>query len=152
MPQSGSKRQLRSAIDADTDEDVVLGKVYDSRVMGRLPKYLASVKLWLALGGSGTVIRALAMLAGPYLVAIATDRFIQTGQLGGLNIIVILFISAGLLVWAGGYMDILFLSYAGQSILFKMRTQMFDHLQRLSLSFFDHNIVCKLMSRVQNDV
>ena len=152
MPQSDSKRRLRSAIDADTDEDVVLGKVYDSRIMGRLPKYLASVKLWLALGGSGTVVRALAMLAGPYLVAIATDRFIQTGQLDGLNIIVILFISAGLLVWAGGYMDILFLSYAGQSILFKMRTQMFDHLQRLSLSFFDHNKVGKLMSRVQNDV
>ena len=152
MPQSGSKRQLRSAIDADTDEDVVLGKVYDSRIMGRLPKYLASVKLWLALGGSGTVVRALAMLAGPYLVAIATDRFILTSNLDGLNIIVILFISAALLVWAGGYMDILFLSYAGQSILFKMRTQMFDHLQRLSLSFFDHNKVGKLMSRVQNDV
>ena len=133
-------------------DDEVLGKVYDSKVIARLPKYLAPVKLWIALGASGMVIRALAALAMPYLVAIAIDRFIQTGNLGGLNIIVIVFIGAALLVWAGQYMEALFLSYAGQTVLFRMRTEMFDHLQQLSMSFFDHNKVGKLMSRVQNDV
>jgi len=133
------------------DEDETLGKVYDSKVIARLPKYLAPVKLWLALGASGMVIRSLAALAIPYLVAVATD-FILEGDLGGLNIIAILCISAALLRWAGGYMETLFLSYAGQSILFRMRTEMFDHLHRLSMSFFDHTLVGKLMSRVQNDV
>ncbi len=133
-------------------DDEVLGKVYDSKVVARLPKYLAPVKLWIALGASGMVMRALAALAIPFLVGVAIDRLIQTGNLSGLNIIVILFIGAALLVWAGQYMETLFLSYAGQAVLFRMRTEMFDHLQQLSLSFFDHHKVGKLMSRVQNDV
>jgi len=136
----------------DTDEADVLGKVYDSRVIGRLPKYLAPVKSRLALGALGMVVRSLAALAAPYLVAIAIDRFIQTGELGGLDIILIAFVGAALLLWAGQYVETLYLAYAGQAILFRMRTEMFDHLQRLSLSFFDHNKVGKLMSRVQNDV
>ena len=134
------------------DADEVLGKAYDSRVIARLPKYLAPVKGWLALGAIGTVARALAQLAIPYLVAISIDRFIQTGNLGGLNLIVIVFVAAALLMWGGQYLATLFLAYAGQSILFRLRTEMFDHLHRLSLSFFDHNKVGKLMSRVQNDV
>ncbi len=133
-------------------DDEVLGKVYDNRVIGRLPKYLAPVKLWIALGASGMLMRALAALAMPFLVGVAIDRFIQTGNLSGLNIIVIVFIGAALLVWAGQYMETLFLAYAGQAVLFRMRTEMFDHLQQLSLSFFDHHKVGKLMSRVQNDV
>ena len=150
MYHSGGGYHFHSAL--DTDEDKVLGKVYDSRVIARLLKYLAPVKLWIALGASGMVIRALAALTIPYLVAVATDRFILAGDLSGLNIIVIVFIGAALLVWAGQYMETLFLSYAGQAVLFRMRTEMFDHLQQLSLSFFDHNKVGRLMSRVQNDV
>ncbi|HEY86671.1 MAG TPA: ABC transporter ATP-binding protein [Dehalococcoidia bacterium] len=134
------------------DEDEALGKVYDNRVIARLPKYLSPVKSWLALGAGGMVVRSLAAIAGPYLVALAIDRFIQTGNLSGLNIIVIAFIGAALLVWAGQYIETLFLAYAGQAILFRLRTEMFNHLHRLSLSFFDHNKVGKLMSRVQNDV
>jgi len=134
------------------DEDEVLGKVYDSKVISRLPKYMAPVKSWLALGAAGTVIRSLAALALPYLVAVATDRFIIEGNLGGLNIIAILYIGAALAVWAGEYMATRFLAYAGQLILFRMRTEMFDHLHRLSMNFFDRHLVGKLMSRVQNDV
>jgi len=133
-------------------DDEVLGKVYDSKVVARLPKYLAPVKLWIALGASGMIMGALATLAMPYLVGIAIDRFIQTGNLGGLNIVVIIFIGAALLVWAGRYMETIFLSYAGQAVLFRMRTEMFDHLQQLSLRFFDNHKVGRLMSRVQNDV
>ncbi|MFC2071693.1 ABC transporter ATP-binding protein [Chloroflexota bacterium] len=144
-------RPLSSALDAEFDADI-LGKAYDSRVIARLPKYLAPVKGWLALGVVGEVIRALAQLAIPYLVVIAIDRFIQTGNLGGLNLIVIAFVAAALLTWGGQYLATLYLAYAGQSILFRMRTEMFDHLHRLSLGFFDHNKVGKLMSRVQNDV
>ena len=133
-------------------DDEVLGKVYDSKVVSRLPKYLAPVKVWIALGASGMIMSALATLAMPYLVGVAIDRFIQTGNLSGLNIVVILFIGAALLVWAGRYMQTVFLSYAGQAVLFRMRTEMFDHLQQLSMSFFDNHKVGRLMSRVQNDV
>ena len=144
----GGGGRLRSAF----DEDKVLGKVYDSRVIARLPKYMAPVKSWLALGAAGMIMRSLAQLAIPYLVAVATDRFILNGNLGGLNIIAILFVGAALLMWAGEYMQTRFLSYAGQSVLLRMRTEMFDHLHRLSMSFFDRHLVGRLMSRVQNDV
>ncbi len=142
--------RLHSALDIDEEEE--LGKLYDSKVVARLPRYLAPVKKWMALGAIGMVVRTLAQLAIPAMVGIATDRFIEQGNLSGLNIIVIAMVVVMLLMWGGEYMSTLFLAYAGQSILFRMRTEMFNHLHRLSLSFFDHNKVGKLMSRVQNDV
>jgi ABC-type multidrug transport system fused ATPase/permease subunit len=55
-------------------------------------------------------------------------------------------------MWFGQWLETLLLNYAGQGIIYDLRTEMFRHLQNLSLSFFDHNKVGKLMSRVQNDV
>ena len=133
------------------DADDVLGKVYDSRVIGRLPRYLAPVKGWISLGAGGMLVRTLATLAAPYLVGIATDRIIGK-DLSGLGIIVIIYVAISLATWGGQYLENMYLAYAGQSIIFRMRTEMFDHLQRLSLSFFDRHKVGKLMSRVQNDV
>jgi len=140
---------FHSALDEDEE---VLGRIYDWRVIRRLPPYLALVKSWMVLGAIGMVIRSLASLALPYLMAIAADRFIRTGDLYGLNIIAGAFVGATLLAWAGQYMETLFLSYASETALLQMRTQMFDHLQQLSLSFYDRNKVGKIMSRVQSDV
>jgi len=136
----------------DSDEDDVLGKVYDRKVFSRIPKYLVPVKKWLALGAIGMITRSLAQLAQPALIAIAIDRFIQSGNLGGLNIIALALLGVAVLVWGGERISTLYLAYAGQSILYRMRTELFNHLHKLSLGFFDHNKVGKLMSRVQNDV
>lgn len=133
------------------DADDVLGRVYDSRVMARLPRYLSPVKVWIGVGASGMVVRSLATLALPYLVGVGTDIFIE-GDIGGLNIVALLFVAAALAMWGGQYLETRYLAYAGQSIIYRMRTEMFDHLHRLSMSFFDRNKVGKLMSRVQNDV
>jgi ABC-type multidrug transport system fused ATPase/permease subunit len=133
------------------DSDEVLGKVYDSRVIGKLPRYLLPVKRWISLGAGGMLIRTLTTLATPYLIGIATNYIVQ-GNIGGLNIIVIIFVVISVIMWFGQYAENLYLSYAGQSIIYRMRTQLFDHLHRLSLSFFDTHQVGKLMSRVQNDV
>jgi ATP-binding cassette subfamily B protein len=133
------------------DSDDVLGKVYDSRVFGKLPKYLAPVKGWISIGAGGMLVRTLATLAAPYLVGVATDRIIGR-DFGGLGIVVIFYVLTALLTWGGQYLENVYLAYAGQAIIYRLRTEMFDHLQRLSLSFFDRNKVGKLMSRVQNDV
>ena len=134
------------------DSDKVLGKVYDARVLRRLVKYLGPVKLLLAVGASGMVVRSLATILVPLLVGIAIDRYIDPGDLGGLNIIVIIVVGVMMLSWGGRYLEELFLGYVGQKVLFRVRTEMFDHLQRLSLSFFDRSKVGRIMSRVQNDV
>jgi len=133
------------------DSDEVLGKVYDSRVIARLPKYLKPVMGKVGVGAGGMLIRTLATLALPYLVGVATDYIVQ-GNLGGLNTTVIFLAVVAVAMWCGQYLESRYLAYAGQSIIYRMRTEMFDHLHRLSLSFFDTNKVGKLMSRVQNDV
>jgi len=143
--------RLHSALDAG-DEDDILGKVYDARVIRRMPKYLAWFKSSIALATTGTLIRTVANLAMPYLVVVATDNFIKTGNVVGLTIIALAYLGVALLMWGGQYLETLYLSRAGQGILFRMRTEMFDHLHKLSMSFFDHNKVGKVMSRVQNDV
>lgn len=133
------------------DSDEVLGKIYDSRVIARLPKYLKPVMGRVGIGAGGMLIRTLATLALPFLVGVATDHIVQ-GNLGGLNTTVIFLAVVAVAMWGGQYLESLYLAFAGQSIIYRMRTEMFDHLHRLSLSFFDTNKVGKLMSRVQNDV
>jgi ABC-type multidrug transport system fused ATPase/permease subunit len=133
------------------DSDEVIGKVYDSKVIAKLPKYLLPVKKWIGIGALGMLISSLTTLATPYLTAIATN-YIFRGNLGGLNIIAIIFVVISVVMWFGGYWQALYLSYAGQSIIYRLRTELFDHLHRLSLYFFDTHQVGKLMSRVQNDV
>jgi ABC-type multidrug transport system fused ATPase/permease subunit len=133
------------------ESDEVLGKVYDSRVIGRLPRYLGPVKGWISLGATGMIVRTLATMASPYLVGIATDYIIGR-NLSGLGMMVIVYVLISLGAWGGGYLENMYLAYAGQSIIYRMRTEMFDQLLRLSLGFFDRNKVGKLMSRVQNDV
>ncbi|OGO30184.1 MAG: hypothetical protein A2Z29_07380 [Chloroflexi bacterium RBG_16_56_11] len=133
------------------DSDEVLGKIYDSRVIARLPRYLLPVKRWISLGAGGMLIRTLTTLATPYLISVATDNIVK-GNLGGLNIVVLFLVGIALVMWVGQYAENLYLSYAGQKIIYRMRTELFSHLHRLSLSFFDTHQVGKLMSRVQNDV
>jgi ABC-type multidrug transport system fused ATPase/permease subunit len=61
-------------------------------------------------------------------------------------------VALSFLLWAGQWLEILQLSYASQGILLRMRKELFEHLHRLPMSFFDRNKTGKLMSRVQNDV
>jgi ABC-type multidrug transport system fused ATPase/permease subunit len=143
-------RRLTSAL--DTDEDTILGKVYDSRVMGRVVKYLGGVKLTLALAAAGTLVTSLVSLAMPYLVAVATDNYIQTKNVNGLTIVALLYVGAAVVMWVGQFTQTLNLSFTGQGILLRMRTELFSHLVNLSFNFFHHNKVGKIMSRVQNDV
>lgn len=126
---------LHSALDAGEEYDI-LGKVYDAKVVRRLPRYLTWVKSHLALAATGTLTRTLAGLAMPYLVKVATDDIVA-GNVRGLNMAALGFLGAALLIWGGQYLETLQLAYAGQGILFRMRTQMFDHLHKLSLSFFE---------------
>ncbi|UCD09888.1 MAG: ABC transporter ATP-binding protein [Dehalococcoidales bacterium] len=143
-------QQLRGALDAgDTDE--ILGKIYDAGILKRIIGYLADVKWHLAIGAVGIILRTAANLVTPLLVAMATNRIFE-GNIDGLTIAVLLYLGVLALVWFAQYLETLHLSYTAQGILFKMRTGMFKHLHELSLSFFDHNKVGKLMSRVQNDV
>ncbi len=149
-PTGGGPQQLRSAIDAASDDEI-LGKLYDARMMTRLGEYLGQVKKHILLGASGVLFRTAANLVTPLLVAEATNRIVA-GNIHGLTITALKYSAILVVMWVAQYLETLYLTYASQGILFRMRTRMFRHLHELSLSFFDHNKVGKVMSRVQNDV
>jgi len=101
----------------------------------------------------------LSSLAMPYLITMAIDGPITHGNLTGwdvsspsLMLIFIAFISVGVLNWGSQWLRMLTMAYIGRGILFTLRTQMFNHLQKLSMSFYDRHEVGRIMSRVQNDV
>ncbi len=145
-------RQGRLSSSLAQSEDVVYGKPYDSRIVSRLIRYLAPYKLAVVLATGATLMFTLTTVAIPYLVGVAIDRFIIGGNPEGLRFIVFLFLGNALLNWGAYYTQLRAQARAGHGVLLDLRSQMFDHLQRLSVSFFDHNEVGRLMSRIQNDV
>lgn len=142
--------QLRGAIDSGNPDDI-LGKFYDRGIIKRVVGYLAEVRWHLIIGAVGIALRTASNLITPLVVATATNRIVE-GNVNGLTIAALVYVGILFLVWGAQYLETLHLSYTAQRILFNMRTRMFSHLHELSLSFFDHNKIGKIMSRVQNDV
>lgn len=146
----GGMGRLRSSLDAGDGQDV-LGKIYDMKVLRRLPQYLAWVKSHIFLAATGTSLRTAANIAMPLMIRQIIDDM-TTKDLSALNTGVLIYIGLVIMMWGGQYLESLQLSFAAQGILLKMRNQMFEHLHKLSMSFFDGNKVGKIMSRVQSDV
>jgi ATP-binding cassette subfamily B protein len=131
----------------------VIEKARDPRgALLRLLRYLIPFKLSLLLVFSLVLAYTLLGLVGPYLMGVAIDRFISARQAAGL---------AGLAaaMMASYLLSNLFQAAAGwrmadisQRALKRLRTELFDHLQTLPLSFFDRNPAGELMSRLTNDI
>jgi ATP-binding cassette subfamily B multidrug efflux pump len=133
-------------------EEEVLGKAYDARLMRRLLGYLRPYKAYVAGALVALVGDALLGLAQPYLVKLAIDRYIARGDLAGLNQIGMLYIGVLVGAFAVEYVETFLMQMMGQHIMFDMRMQIYRHLQRLDLSFYDKNPVGRLMTRVTTDV
>lgn len=91
-------------------------------------------------------------LANPYLIGVAIDQFISHNDLRGLAIISIVLLVVNILMWQSQYWQVWTMSWAGQQILYHLSSDMFTHLQRLSLSFYDHTQIGRVMSRLQTDI
>ncbi len=132
-------------------EDIQL-KGYDPQVTRRLlviaRPYLGQIILAIIL----MLASALAAVSGPYLVKIALDSGLQAGSLVVLRQTVLLYLLVSVFQWVMNYLRINLMAQVGQSIIFDLRASMFDHLQRLSLSFFSHYSVGRIITRVINDV
>ncbi len=142
-------------------EDEILGKAYDSRLVRRLWAFvrpyhrLVWVTLLVALISVGNDLLA------PYITQVAIDRYIAPTHPGALSVLdrmngTLLLALVYLLTLCLGfglrYAQNFVLSVIGQRVMYDLRSAMFKHLQRLSLSFFDHNPVGRLMTRITNDV
>jgi len=133
------------------DEDV-LGKAYDARLMRRLVMYLRPYWSQVALSFVAIIIGAAAQLAQPYLMKVAIDRFIATGQLAPLDRLAALYFVILVVAFAADYTQTWTMQLTGQKLMFDLRTDLYTHLQRLDLKYYDRNPVGRLMTRVTSDV
>ncbi len=137
---------------ADIHEEEILGKAYDARLMRRLLHYLKPYWLQVIFAVLITIIYAGMGPLRPYLTKIAIDSYIEKGNTAGLfNIVLIMFgiISAqAFLRYGSSYLT----QWIGQKTIFDVRMQIFGHLQKLGVKYFDKNPVGRLVTRVTNDV
>jgi ATP-binding cassette subfamily B multidrug efflux pump len=135
-----------------THDDDVVGKAYDARLMRRLLQYLRPYSIHAALALSAIVANSMLQLAQPYLMKEAIDRYIPAGDLAGVNRIALWFLAVLIVSFALEFTQTWLLQTTGQRIMFDMRLQIYAHLQRLDLRFYDRNPVGRLMTRVTTDV
>ena len=133
------------------DEDVI-GKAYDSRLMRRLLGYLRPHRHSVVLALAAIVGHSMMQLTYPYLTKVAIDQHILTGDLTGLNQIVLLFLAILLASFLLEYLETYTMQMMGQRIMYDLRTQIYSHLQALDVQFYDRNPVGRLMTRVTTDV
>jgi ATP-binding cassette subfamily B multidrug efflux pump len=149
-----------------SQEEEVLGKAYDSRLMARLLKYLRPYRWQVAIALTSIVLKSFADVLGPYLTKVAIDRYLAPakGASSGIwswlspraitGIAQIAAIYVGLLVMSFllEFLQTYFMQWTGQKVMFDLRRQIFRHLQRLHVAFFDKNPVGRLVTRVTTDV
>jgi ATP-binding cassette subfamily B protein len=134
------------------DQDEALDKNYDARLLRRLLGYLrpyrglTALAVLLLLAGAGLA------LVGPVLTQRALDVAIPARDTGLLATLAMLFLAALVLEFVVEYGQTLLTTYLGQRVMYDLRMQIFAHLQRLSISYFDRNPVGRLMTRVTSDV
>jgi ATP-binding cassette subfamily B protein len=133
-------------------DEEVLGKAYDARLMRRLLGYLRPYAAQVAIALAAIITGSILQLAQPWLMKLAIDRYIAAGNLQGLDTIAIAFLAILLSAFAMEYVQTVILQTTGQRIMFDLRMQIYRHLQRLDLKFYDRNPVGRLMTRVTSDV
>ena len=150
---------------AAIDDDVV-GKAYDSRLMRRLVRYLAPYKLQVAISGVCIILKAASDVAGPYLVKVAVDTYfapssekrswlshhLSATPATGVTEIALLYLAALSLTFALEFVQTYLMQWTGQKIMFDLRSQIFRHIQSMSVAFFDRTPVGRLVTRVTSDV
>lgn len=133
-------------------DDEILGKAYDSRLMKRLLTFLWPYKKLTLIALLVLLCSTVADLAGPYLIKVAIDRDIAAHNFHGLFRLMQIYVLVLLARSAAIYAYALLTNWLGQKIMYDLRTQLFTHIQKLPLSFFDKNPVGRMVTRVTNDV
>ncbi|MGD0469312.1 MAG: ABC transporter ATP-binding protein [Terriglobales bacterium] len=155
---------------ASNQEEEVLGKAYDSRLMRRLLTYLRPYKWSVAVALGAIILKSGLDVLGPFLTKIAIDKYLAksadshssshswigdrlsdsplTGiaQIGGLYV--------GILIctFALEFVQTYLMQWTGQKVMFDLRSQIFRHLQHMHVGFFDKHPVGRLVTRVTTDV
>jgi len=151
---------------ASNQEEEVLGKAYDARLMRRLLTYLRPYKWHVVVAVAAIILKSGLDVLGPFLTMIAIDKYLAkspnshswigdrlsssplTGiaQIGGLYVGILVF------TFALEFVQTYLMQWTGQKVMFDLRKQIFRHLQHMHVAFFDKNPVGRLVTRVTTDV
>lgn len=134
------------------DEEETKRNVPDRVLIKRLLQYMARYKLNFGIIITLLFISAGLGLAGPYILAIAIDQYIEPGNLSGLYWISALYVGIYVIVWLVSSVQTYLRFWLGQRLILDLRMDMFSRLQNLSMSFYDKRHAGRIMSRVMNDV
>jgi ATP-binding cassette subfamily B protein/subfamily B ATP-binding cassette protein MsbA len=132
--------------------DEVYSKGYDARVMRELITFIRPHWRRMLLAVVLMLTASAAAVSGPYLVKVALDSGIAEGSLPVLRNTILLYLFAMLTQWGVTYWRLNVMARVGQSIIYDLRRRLFGHLQELSLNFFSHFSVGRVIVRVINDV
>src|ERR1700683_2304398 len=147
-------------------EEEVLGKAYDSRLMRRLLTYLRPYRWQVTIAIFSIILKSFCDVLGPYLVKVAVDRYLapvkgaasgwwswlssQPGR--GIAQISAIYFSLLGVTFVFEFLQTYFMQWTGQKVMFDLRSQIFRHLQRMHVAFYDQNPVGRLVTRVTTDV
>jgi ATP-binding cassette subfamily B protein len=151
---------------ASQHDEEVLGKAYDSRLMKRLLRYLRPYKWQVGIALLSIVLKAIADVLGPALTMVAVDRYLapthgaplllgrwlNPNPLIGIAQIAAIYVGLILFSFLLEYLQTYFMQWAGQMVMFDLRSEIFRHLQRMHIGFYDKNPVGRLVTRVTTDV
>src|SRR5258706_4822607 len=147
-------------------DDEVVGKAYDARLMKRLLNYLRPYKLEVMIAVVAIVLKAGMDVVGPYLTKTAIDkylvrtpdfhsfldRWLSDAPMQGIGQIALIYVATLCLSFFFEFAQIYLMQWTGQKAMFDWRTQIFEHWQRMHIGFYDTNPVGRLVTRVTSDV
>jgi ATP-binding cassette subfamily B multidrug efflux pump len=150
-------------------EEEVLGKAYDARLMRRLLTYLRPYRRVVFLALIAIFFFGLLQAVPPYLMKVEIDRYLDPTQHhqipaflapflsanpreGILQIAFVIFLPTVLLTFVLQFAQTFAMQLVGQKVMYDLRKQVFEHLQRLQMSYFDRNPVGRLVTRVTTDI
>jgi ATP-binding cassette, subfamily B, multidrug efflux pump len=146
---------------SDFRDEEKLGRLYDTRLTHRLVRYLRPYKLPVVIAVAMSFTVAGMDILGPYLFGRGIDRYVIPGMDGrmerhlavyGLTVIVLAYLGSILASFGLQYLQMRIMQWVGQQTMYDLRKEIFEHLQRLPMRFFDHSPVGRLVTRCTTDV
>jgi ATP-binding cassette subfamily B protein len=134
------------------EDEEIFGKAYDSRLVRRLLLYVLPYRVSIGVSMGMLILLTLLELAGPIIVKQAIDDAISTHALERLQLYAMQYLGVVIGIFGLRFGQTYLLNRAGQLAMHNLRVELFAHIERLSLAFFDANPVGRLMTRLTNDV
>src|ERR1700747_1289260 len=147
-------------------EEEVLGKAYDARLMRRLLTYLRPYTWHVTVALIAIILKAILDVLGPFLTKTAIDKYLahapgshsildswlSSQPMKGIAQIALLYVGTLVLTFFCEFLQTYYMQWTGQMVMFDLRSQIFRHLQRMHIGFYDKNPVGRPVTRVTTDV